>query len=302
MRLSSLTPILRSASLGGVTYLTRIVNPETRQTEAAVRASTSLSSSLRKSAMKYSDMASRYEGTVSSVMPEATSRFGFFGRAAVRNCIIRLQSTTRWTWELCPHSHASLRQWPELRSGLSAFRPSQRPDRMQPRAQCGLCSRQLVSQSNIWCIEHTKSYPRNRHQKPIGVSDVGTPTLCRDVSLTPRPAALFSQEHIWHSFLFQAESTQGNAAVGRMRPTEKCKDVITNQTSELTRSCASTNCATTHTTVRTAQFPITPTRSVRLQVLANQRSGSARLSPAVVQTRQSDFNKEVALRPGTTAY
>jgi hypothetical protein len=48
------------------------------------------------------------------------------------------------------------------------------------------------------------------------------------VSLTRRPAAFYSQEDSWYSFLLEAEPTQDHSAAGRIRSIEKYNDLIGN--------------------------------------------------------------------------
>jgi hypothetical protein len=44
------------------------------------------------------------------------------------------------------------------------------------------------------------------------------------VSLTSQPAALYTQENSWYSFLLEVESTPGHIAAGRIRSIEKSND------------------------------------------------------------------------------
>jgi hypothetical protein len=77
--------------------------------------------------------------------------------------------------------------------------------------------------------------------------DVGAPTFStyqftdggEVVSITCRPAALYSRKDSWYSFLSKAESTQGHGAAGKISPIEKSNDLIGNRTRDiLTRRIA----------------------------------------------------------------
>jgi hypothetical protein len=47
------------------------------------------------------------------------------------------------------------------------------------------------------------------------------------------PAALYTQEDSWYSFLLEAESTPSHSAAGMIRSIEKSSDLIGNQTRDL---------------------------------------------------------------------
>jgi hypothetical protein len=64
--------------------------------------------------------------------------------------------------------------------------------------------------------EENKSYPCNRPWRPIRLLDVEAPTFSRKLAhrwqwdCQPQaPAALYTQEDSWYSFLLEAESTPG---------------------------------------------------------------------------------------------